>query len=147
MTASRALARPRLRRAVGTFAAGGAVLFAGTVLSACGNSARSLAQQACTHVDASLATLAKAQSTADPAAAQQLTKQAYTELLRATPIAAQAARVDGQWQALEFSISEANRVPEAQLAPSLRALCASAQRSVFNQVPPPTAPPTTRSAP
>lgn len=140
--------RGRLRgRAGRTVAALVALLAGGAAVGACGNSARSLAQQACAHVDTSLADLHRAETATDPAAAARYRQRAYTELLHATPIAAQAARVDGQWQALEFTISEANRVPEAQLAPSLRSLCAAAERTVFDQLPPPTAPPTTRSAP
>jgi len=114
-----------------------AVATLGAVLSSCGNSARSLAQDACTHVQASVNDLARADRATDPTAAARYRQQAYAEILDAIPIAAQAARVDGQWQALLFTVSEVNRVPEANLVPALRAECAATHRTVFDQLPPP----------
>ncbi len=49
-------------------------------------------------------------------------------LLPAIPIAAQAAYHDIQWEALSTTLSEANRVPESELEPSLRAQCQTADQ-------------------
>ncbi len=124
-----------------------AIVALGAVLSSCGNSARSLAQQACTHVQASVNDLDRAGRATDPSEATHLRQQAYAELLDAIPIAAQAARVDGQWQSLLFTVSEVNRVPEANLVPALRAECAATRRTVFDQLPPPTSPAPSTSLP
>ena len=64
-------------------------------------------------------------------------REAYIQLLDAIPIAAQAAYHDIQWEALSATLSEANRVPEAELVPSLQTQCSAADNSVFNQPPPP----------
>jgi hypothetical protein len=127
-------ARARTARlAVGLVAA----LAAGSVFVACGASAGDLAQASCAHVHTSLALLSKADHTADPTRAAALREQAYVEVLAAIPIAAQAAYHDIQWEALSSTLSEANRVPESELVPSLRTQCAAADSSVFNQPPPP----------
>lgn len=134
----------RSRRAIGRTIVGLTFLASGVTITACGTSAQSLAQQACTHIDASLKALHRANSeSGNPSAVAADRQVAYQEILAAVPITAQAARLDGQWQALEFTTSEINRVPEATLEPSLRAQCAATERSVFDQQPPPTAPPVT----
>jgi len=133
--------RTRLARlAVGLLA----VATSGGVLTACAASAGDLARASCKHVHASLALLAQADHTTDPAAAADLRNQAYLALLPAIPIAAQAAYHDIQWEALSATLSEANRVPESELVPSLRTQCQSADNSVFNQ-PPPTSSPSSPS--
>ena len=48
-------------------------------------------------------------------------QKAYLQLLAAIPIAAQAAYHDITWEALSATLSEANRVPETELIPSLQA--------------------------
>jgi hypothetical protein len=120
------------------FAAGALALVAsGTALSACGASAGDLARASCAHVNTSLGLLEKAARTTDPTTAAALKDKAYIQLLAAIPIAAQAAYHDVQWQALSTTLSEANRVPEATLVPSLRAQCTNADASVLGQQPPP----------
>ena len=114
-----------------------AVMAVGSALTSCAASAGDLARASCKHVNASLALLTKADHTADPAAAAKLRSQAYVALLPAIPISAQAAYHDIQWEALSTTLSEANRVPESMLVPSLQAQCRSADNSVFNQAPPP----------
>ena len=89
-------------------------------------------------MNASLVLLDKADHTTDPAAAAKLRNQAYLALLPALPIAAQAAYHDIQWEALSATLSEANRVPESELVPSLETQCHAADSSVFDQAPPPT---------
>ena len=122
-------------------AAGALALAAcGAALSACGASAGDLARASCAHVNTSIALLDKAARTTDPTQAATYRDQAYIDLLEAIPIAAQAAYHDIQWQALSTTLSEANRVPEATLVPSLRQQCSTADNSVFGQQPPP--PPT-----
>ena len=117
-----------------------AVLISGGALTACGASAGDLAKASCSHVNASLALLSKARHATDPTTAASLREKAYIQLLDAIPIAAQAAYHDIQWEALSATLSEANRVPEAELIPSLQSQCATADSSVFNQPPPPSSP-------
>ena len=132
---------PRERARPARLAAGvvALVLSAGA-LAACGASAGDLAKASCSHVNTSLALLSKAKHTTDPTAAEALRQKAYLQLLDAIPIAAQAAYHDIQWEALSATLSEANRVPEAELVPSLQSQCAAADNSVFNQPPPPSSP-------
>ena len=117
-----------------------AVLVSGGALTACGASAGDLAKASCAHVNTSLALLSKANHTTDQKAAATLREKAYLQLLDAIPIAAQAAYHDIQWETLSATLSEANRVPEAQLIPSLTTQCSAADNSVFNQPPPPSSP-------
>ncbi len=126
--------RSRLARLA---AAAVTVMISGGALAACGASAGGLAKASCSHVNASLALLSKANHTSDPTTAASLREKAYIQLLDAIPIAAQAAYHDIQWEALSATLSEANRVPEAELIPSLQTQCATADSSVFNQPPPP----------
>ena len=70
-------------------------------------------------------------------AAKRLSDKAYLQLLAAIPIAAQAAYHDIQWESLSTTLSEANRVPESELLPSLRAQCSAAESTIFGQAPPP----------
>ena len=114
-----------------------ATIAVGTVLSACGNSGTTLARQACTHVDRSIALLNRAHHQPTLYESTRLDRQAYDELRAAIPIAAQAAYHDGQWQALMTSLSESDRVPEATLVPSLQAECSMATNPIFDQAPPP----------
>ena len=129
------------RAGPGRLAAGAAALLAaGAVLSACGASAGDLAKASCSHVNASIALLDRATATHNPTEAKALSDQAYVQLLAAIPIAAQAAYHDIQWESLSATLSEANRVPESELVPSLRAQCQNADASVFGQTPPPSSP-------
>lgn len=114
-----------------------ALFLGGAGLAACGNAGASLAKQACTHVDRSLALLAEADRQNDPAASERLRSRASEELLLALPIAAQATYHDNQWQALMTTISEIGQVPEETLVPSLSSQCHNIESSVFGQQPPP----------
>lgn len=129
------MARARL----GRLAAGAAALVVvGSLVSSCAASAGDLAKASCAHVNTSIRLYEQAATTSDPAAAKRLRDRAYIELLAGIPIAAQAAYHDIQWEALSTTLSEANRVPESELLPSLRTQCSAADASVFGQVPPPT---------
>ena len=129
--------RPRIVRSVVALAA---LVASGGALAACGASAGDLARTSCAHVNQSLALLNRADHVTDPAEAQKIRAQAYIDLLAAIPIAAQAAYHDIQWESLSATLSEANRVPESQLVPSLQAQCHNADSSVFDQLPPPSSP-------
>jgi hypothetical protein len=130
-----------VRARLGRIVAGAvAMLVAGSALTACAASSGDLARSSCAHVNASIDLYERAQHSNDPAAAKALTAKAYIELLTAIPIAAQAAYHDIQWESLSATLSEANRVPESELLPSLRAQCQNADASVFEQQPPPSSP-------
>ena len=117
------------------------LLASGVGLTACGASAGGLAKASCAHVNTSIALFKRAERADDPTAAAALREKAYIDLLAAIPIAAQAAYHDIQWESLSATLSEANRVPEATLIPSLQAQCQNADASVFDQQPPPTTSP------
>ena len=109
----------------------------GAFLSACGSSGTALAEQACTHVDRSLALLAESVRQTDTSSSSMLQQEAYLQLRQALPIAAEAAYHDGQWQSLMTTVAESNRVPETTLVSALKAQCHQASSSVFGQPPPP----------
>jgi hypothetical protein len=130
--------RPRLRRTPGRLVLSGlAALGLGAVLSACGTSGTGLAQQACHHVNRSIALLSEAGRETDTSVAAQLRLKAYDQLRDALPIAAEAAYADGQYQALMTTVAESSRVSETTLVPALQAQCQSADSSPFGQAPPP----------
>jgi len=52
-----------------------------------------------------------------------------SELLKATPKAADATSIDGSWNALMTTINESERVPLKNLVPSLTRLCKVADSS------------------
>ena len=124
----------RVRRQVAGVAV---VIGLGTALGACGTSGTGLAQQACSHVNASIALFARSEHQSDPTTASALKQRANLELRAALPIAAQAAFHDGQWQALMTTVSESSRVPESSLVGALRAQCREADSSAFGQPAPP----------
>jgi hypothetical protein len=114
------------------------VLGLSATLSACGGiSGTALAKQACTHIDRSITLLRESERQTDLTEAARTKERAYIELRDALPIAAQAAYQDGQWQSLMTTVSESNRVPETTLTSALTAQCGMADRSTFNQAPPP----------
>ncbi len=55
--------------------------------------------------------------------------RAMSELLKATPSAADATSLDGSWNALMTTINESERVPLKELIPSLTRLCKVADSS------------------
>ena len=106
-------------------APGAAGLVALTVLLAgCGPQPGDvLARRACVHVDHSIRLYRQAEKTTDPAVAIERRNQALAELRAALPLAAAATSDNGQWIALETTISESARVDEALLVNSLHQQC------------------------
>lgn len=82
-----------------------------------------LAQQACTHVQRSIALYASSERGLAPAAAARTRERALAQLRQALPIAARAAGDSGEWQALMTTLSESSRVPEHLLIHALRRQC------------------------
>lgn len=72
---------------------------------------------------ASLVLYARSQHAA-PALARSESARALGALRSALQPAALAASNDGQWQALEATLSESSRVPESYLVTALSAQCA-----------------------
>jgi hypothetical protein len=130
-----------VRRRVAAVAA--AVALALTV-GACGStgSGDALARQACIHVERSLRLYTEAQRTTSPAEALAKVREAYHELRSALPLAAAATSANGQWVALETTISESARVDEGRLIGNLRSECAVAESPNPDQPPLPTSVPT-----
>ena len=97
-------------------------------LSACSNGGgQALAQQACAHVNRSIADYERANRPGTPpAVAARLLREADVELRAALPLAAQANSDDGSWNALMTAISESAVVDEGHLVPSLHAQCVEA---------------------
>lgn len=94
-------------------------------LSSCGGSdSNALGHKACVEVSSSLRTFAAAKTAARPAAATADRSRALSELRNALQPAALAGSSDGQWQALEATLSESSRVPESDLVTALSAQCA-----------------------
>jgi hypothetical protein len=82
-------------------------------------------QQACVEVTRSIALYEKAAGE-PPAAAKRLRAEALVELRRALRPAALAGSAGGQYEALQATLSESSRVPEAKLIGALAAQCAAA---------------------
>jgi hypothetical protein len=119
----------------------GAVILAvglGVLFTACSNSGLTLAKQACTHINRSIALLNASDLKADQDHAVQMKETAYDQLRNALPLAAEAAYQNEQWQALMTTVSESNRVPETTLVTALKAQCGEVDSSVFGQPAAPT---------
>ena len=97
---------------------------AGVLLSSCSSDSTTLARQACAEVEASLRLYAAAGYATTPSLAARDQAIALRDLRAALRPAALAASNDGQWQALEATLSETSRVPESELVIALRAQCA-----------------------
>ena len=125
-----------------TAASGLALLAASLSLGGCGNqqAGDALALQACTHVEHSLTLYAEAEKTASAHQALAEVDQAYHELRAALPLAARATSANGQWIALETTISESARVAEGQLLGALQKECAVAESPHPDQPPVPAVP-------
>ncbi len=98
----------------------------GLGLAACGSGANAEGQQACAYVERSLQLYAASvaeQHAGNAALASSERSQALSELRLALPLAARATNADGTWQPLEATLSESNRVPEANLVTALTAQC------------------------
>ena len=108
-----------------------ALVLASVVLSSCGtNGAVADARKACVLVKRAVAIQTQSESpslSADQRSA--LEGRAMSELLKATPSAADATSLDGSWNALMTTINESERVPLKNLVPSLTRLCKVADSS------------------
>lgn len=94
-------------------------------LASCGGSdAGALGHRACVEVATSLRLFTAAQRATPSVAARDRTS-ALSDLRDALQPAALAAGTDGQWQALEATLSESSRVPESDLVTALSAQCAA----------------------
>jgi hypothetical protein len=124
------------------------VVAGGIGLSACGGGGTTLAQQACVHIDRSIALYRQSTRDTDPSQSASLSEQAYLQLRQALPLTAQAANQDGTYQALMTTVAESSRVPEAHLITALTAQCAVANASSNGEPPPPSnIPPPASTAP
>ncbi len=108
-----------------------ALLSAAVTLSSCGTGgATTDARQACRSVHHSLAVYARSRTPGlRPAQRRALEGRALQLMLRATPAAAAATSLDGNWNPLVTTINEAERVPITYLVPALTRLCQIADSS------------------
>ena len=108
-----------------------AIVLASVALSSCGtNGAVADARASCVLVKRAIAL--QTQSEAPHLSATQrasIEGRAMSELLKATPRAADATSIDGSWNALMTTINESERVPLKNLVPSLTRLCKVADSS------------------
>jgi hypothetical protein len=95
------------------------------VLSSCGtNGAVADARASCVLVKRAVALQSQSEApTLSAAQRKALEGRAMSELLKATPKAADATSIDGSWNALMTTINESERVPLKNLVPSLTRLC------------------------
>ena len=108
-----------------------ALVLSGAVLSSCGtNGAVADARASCVLVKRAVALQSQSEvPTLTPTQRNSLEGQAMSELLKATPKAADATSIDGSWNALMTTINESERVPLKNLVPSLTRLCKVADSS------------------
>jgi hypothetical protein len=118
----------RLARVLGPLTA---LVLASVVLSSCGsNGAVADARASCVLVKRALAIQASSEAPNVSAGRRAaLQGQAMSELLKATPKAADATSLDGGWNPLMTTINESERVPLQDLVPSLTRLCKVADSS------------------
>jgi hypothetical protein len=102
-----------------------ALVLSSVVLSSCGtNGAVADARASCVLVKRAVALQSQSEvPTLTPTRRNSLEGQAMSELLKATPKAADATSIDGSWNALMTTINESERVPLKNLVPSLTRLC------------------------
>lgn len=102
-----------------------ALTAAGASLAACGGSnADSLGHTACLDVQHSIKLYDQSLNSGSSTSSKDLALQATAALRKALQPAAIAGSEDGDWQALELTLSESNRVPERYLVTALTAQCA-----------------------
>ena len=101
------------------------LLASGISLSACGvGGAVTDARRSCVNVRLALSLEKRSESPGISATRRAaLQADALSELLKATPMAAEATSIDGSWNPLMTTIGEAERVPIVDLVPSLTRLC------------------------
>ena len=118
----------RLTRVLAPFVA---LVVASVALSACGTSgAVTDARASCVLVKRAIAIQSQSEAAGlSPAQRSRLQGRAMSELLKATPKAADATSLDGSWNALMTTINESERVPLQSLVPSLTRLCEVADSS------------------
>lgn len=118
----------RLARVLGSLVA---IVLTGVVLSSCGaGGAVTDARAACVVVKRAIILENRSDAPSLSAARRAtLEGQAMSELLKATPKAADATSLDGSWNALMTTINESERVPLKDLVPSLTRLCRVADSS------------------
>ncbi|MBO0713428.1 MAG: hypothetical protein J2O39_00460 [Acidimicrobiales bacterium] len=97
-----------------------------SVVAACSSSpdAAVYGRQACQEVNRSIALFERSQSQ-PPATAARMQARALAELRAALQPASLANATSGMWQPLMATLSESNRVPEANLIAALRQQCAA----------------------
>ena len=102
-----------------------ALVLSSVVLSSCGtNGAVADARASCVLVKRAVALQSQSEvPTLTPTQRNSLEGQAMSELLKATPKAADATSIDGSWNAWMTTINESERVPLKNLVPSLTRLC------------------------
>ncbi len=95
------------------------------LLASCGSGgAIADARASCAYVKIALTTQKESERPGLSAHEQRhLEAKALSQLLKATPTAAAATSIDGTWNPLMTTINEAERVPLANLVPSLTRLC------------------------
>ena len=108
-----------------------ALVLASVVLSSCGTGgAVADARKSCVLVKRAIAIQTQSEASGLSAAQRvRLQGRAMSELLKATPAAADATSLDGSWNALMTTINESERVPLKNLVPSLTRLCRVADSS------------------
>jgi hypothetical protein len=108
-----------------------ALVLASVVLASCGTSgAVTDARASCVLVKRAISIQTRSEAP-DLSASERATLEgrAMSELLKATPKAADATSIDGSWNALMTTINESERVPLKDLVPSLTRLCRVADSS------------------
>jgi len=108
-----------------------ALVLASVVLSSCGtNGAVADARASCVLVKRAITIQSQSEApNLTSTRRDSLEGRAMSELLKATPKAADATSIDGSWNALMTTINESERVPLKNLVPSLTRLCKVADSS------------------
>ncbi len=100
----------------------------GGILSSCSSTSQGnqLAATSCKLVVKGLNYFDKSQQLTNLSERQDLNNQATGNLEAAQPIAAQAAQINGKWQALMTTLQEVDRVPITNLKIALDVQCSNA---------------------
>lgn len=101
------------------------VLLGSVALASCGASSGATATKACKTVEASIALYKSSLSKPSTSTAKAEQTKSLLMLRNALPEAAIAAGSNGEYQALQATLSETNRVPERLLIPALSRQCAT----------------------
>ena len=123
----------------------GVTVVAGALSGCAGHNGTVLAQQACDHVDRSLALYRASRTATDPRVVATDQSEALSQLDVALPMAATAAGEAGQYQGLMSTLAESAHLPESLLVHALTLQCAAARNGGEPVVgpPPSTGPPPT----